>query len=219
MPLEQREKGMRVLMNRKIRLVINITLLIIMTSITIWLITNIYEEKMIQKRSKNLEEQIQVDKISSSTIATDEKQQNFENKNTEISIPLEWKGYDVSAKLEIPSIKLETYILKNYSEHALQISVVKFWGTNPNEIGNFCVVGHNYQNNHMFKNLYKLKIGDSIFVSDNKNGKLEYRVNDMYTVLPKQTNCLSQKTNGKRELTLITCTKDSKERIIIKAEN
>ena len=206
-------------MNRKIRLLINITLLIIMISITIWLITNIYEEKMIQKRSKNLEEQIQVDKISSSTIATDEKQQNFENKNTEISIPLEWKGYDVSAKLEIPSIKLETYILKNYSEHALQISVVKFWGANPNEIGNFCVVGHNYQNNHMFKNLYKLKIGDSIFVSDNKNGKLEYRVNDMYTVLPKQINCLSQKTNGKRELTLITCTKDSKERIIIKAEN
>lgn len=206
-------------MNRKIRLVINITLLIIIISITIWLITNIYEEKMIQKRSKNLEEQIQVDKISSSTIATDEKQQNFENKNTEISIPLEWKGYDVSAKLEIPSIKLETYILKNYSEHALQISVVKFWGANPNEIGNFCVVGHNYQNNHMFKNLYKLKIGDSIFVSDNKNGKLEYRVNDMYTVLPKQTSCLSQKTNGKRELTLITCTKDSKERIIIKAEN
>lgn len=205
-------------MNKKIRLVINITLLIIMTSITIYLITNIYEEKMIQKRSKNLEEQIQVDKISSSTIATDEKQQNFENKNTEISIPLEWKGYDVSAKLEIPSIKLETYILKNYSEHALQISVVKFWGANPNEIGNFCVVGHNYQNNHMFKNLYKLKIGDSIFVSDNKNGKLEYRVNDMYTVLPEQTNCLSQKTNGKRELTLITCTKDSKERIIIKAE-
>lgn len=219
MPLEQREKGMGGSMNRKIRLVINITLLIIIISITIWLITNIYEEKMIQKRSKNLEEQIQVDKISSSTIATDEKQQNFENKNTEISIPLEWKGYDVSAKLEIPSIKLETYILKNYSEHALQISVVKFWGANPNEIGNFCVVGHNYQNNHMFKNLYKLKIGDSIFVSDNKNGKLEYRVNDMYTVLPKQTSCLSQKTNGKRELTLITCTKDSKERIIIKAEN
>lgn len=50
MPLEQREKGMRVLMNRKIRLLINITLLIIMTSITIWLITNIYEEKMIQKK-------------------------------------------------------------------------------------------------------------------------------------------------------------------------
>lgn len=233
MPLEQREKGMGVSMNRKIRLVINITLLIIMTSITIWLITNIYEEKMIQKRSKNLEEQIQANKISS-TIITDENQRtiikedrqeneqkiNSNTKQTlEMSIPLEWKGYDVSAKLEIPSIKLETYILKNYSEHALQISVVKFWGANPNEIGNFCVVGHNYQNNHMFKNLYKLKIGDSIFVSDNKNGKLEYRVNDMYTVLPKQTNCLSQKTNGKRELTLITCTKDSKERIIIKAEN
>ena len=55
MPLEQREKGMRVSMNRKIRLLINITLLIIMISITIWLITNIYEEKMIQKDIKRLQ--------------------------------------------------------------------------------------------------------------------------------------------------------------------
>lgn len=87
-------------MNKKIRLVINITLLIIMISITIWLIINIYEEKTIQKRSRSLEEQIQANKISSSTTAINEKQKNFEKKNTEISIPLEWKGYDVSAKLE-----------------------------------------------------------------------------------------------------------------------
>lgn len=99
-------------MNKKIRLVINITLLIIMISITIWLIINIYEEKTIQKRSRSLEEQIQANKISSSTTAINEKQKNFEKKNTEISIPLEWKGYDVSAKLEISSIKLETIYIK-----------------------------------------------------------------------------------------------------------
>ena len=144
------------------------------------------------------------------------KQEPVENNDIK-EVPKEWKGYDVIARLEIPTIQLETYILENYSEEALQVSVVKFWGAEPNEIGNFCVVGHNFQNNNMFKNLYKLKIGDTLFVSDNKNGKVEYQVKDIYTVLPEQTKCLSQKTNGKIETTLITCTKDSKERIIVKA--
>ena len=65
----------------------------------------------------------------------------------------EYKGYDVIAKLEIPKINLETYVLKTYSEEALKISVVKFWGADPNREGNFCIAGHNFKNNNMFKNL------------------------------------------------------------------
>lgn len=177
-----------------------------------------YEEKKIQNRSKTL---IQVSK-SNATIEntkTPSKESLLQNAKQplENKVPKEWKGYDVIAKLEIPTIQLQTYILKNYSEQALQVSVVKFWGANPNEIGNFCVVGHNFQNNNMFKNLYKLKIGDPLFISDNENEKVEYQIKDIYTVLPEQTKCLSQKTNGNIETTLITCTKDSKERIIVKA--
>lgn len=208
-------------MTKKIRLVISITLLTILLGILIMMIWNIYEEKKIQNRSESLKENIQVSKtnttVENTKISTKEMLLQNAKHPLENEVAKEWKGYDVIAKLEIPTIQLETYILKNYSEQALQVSVVKFWGTEPNEIGNFCVVGHNFQNNNMFKNLYKLKIGDTLFISDNENGKIEYKVNDIYTVFPEQTKCLSQKTNGKIETTLITCTKDSKERIIVKA--
>ena len=76
----------------------------------------------------------------------------------------EYKGYNVCAKLEIPSIELETYVLQNYSEQALNISVTKFWGVNPNEIGNCCIAGHNFKNKNMFRNLKKLNIGDKFTV-------------------------------------------------------
>ena len=70
----------------------------------------------------------------------------------------------------------------------------------------------------MFYNLKKLKIGDKIFISDNKTGKVEYEVYNLYKVIPEDVTCLEQETNGKREVTLITCTNDSKKRIIVKAK-
>lgn len=130
----------------------------------------------------------------------------------------EYKGYNVCAKLEIPSIELETYVLQNYSEQALNISVTKFWGVNPNEIGNCCIAGHNFKNKNMFRNLKKLNIGDKFTISDNIIGKVEYQIFDIYTVLPKDTSCLEPVTIEEREVTLITCTSDSKKRIIIKAK-
>ena len=97
------------------------------------------------------------------------------------------------------------------------MSVTKFWGANPNEVGNLCIAGHNFQNKNMFHNLKKVKIGDIISVIDNKNGSINYKIYDIYKVNPQDVSCLSQETNGKKELTLITCTNDSKKRIIVKA--
>ena len=48
-----------------------------------------------------------------------------------------YKGYDVAAKLIIPIIELETYVLKNFSIEALNVSVTKFWGPNANEVREF----------------------------------------------------------------------------------
>ena len=130
----------------------------------------------------------------------------------------EYKGYTVSSKLTIPTISLETYILQNYSVNALRVSVTKFWGVDANQIGNFCVAGHNFKNKNMFSNLKKLNIGDRLFISDNEIGKIEYEIYDKFIVFPHETDCLNPETNGKREVTLITCTIDSKQRIIIKAK-
>ncbi len=133
-------------------------------------------------------------------------------------IPNEYKGYKIAAKLEIPKIDLETYILRTYSEKSLNISVTKFWGADPNKIGNCCVAGHNAQNKNMFHNLRNLEIKDGLWVIDKEIGRIEYEIYDIYTVKPEDVKCLSQETEGRREITLITCTNDSKKRIIVKAK-
>ena len=130
----------------------------------------------------------------------------------------EYEGYPAIAKLEIPVINLETFVLSEYSEEALQVSVTKFYGGNPNEPGNFCISGHNYILKNMFHNLKSLNLNDEIYLTDATYGRIKYTIYDILIVYPKQTTVLSQETNGKTELTLITCTQDSSKRIIIKAE-
>ena len=50
------------------------------------------------------------------------------------------------------------------------------------------------------------------------NGKtVQYEVYDKYTVDPTDVSCTSQNTKGQKEITLITCTDDSKQRVIVKA--
>ena len=46
---------------------------------------------------------------------------------------------------------------------------------------------------------------------------ITYKIYDKYTVDPSDVSCTSQLTNGKKEITLITCTDDSKQRVIVKA--
>ena len=46
---------------------------------------------------------------------------------------------------------------------------------------------------------------------------LEYEVYDKFVVAPDDLECTSQLTNGLKEVTLITCTNDSSQRVIVKA--
>jgi LPXTG-site transpeptidase (sortase) family protein len=63
------------------------------------------------------------------------------------------------------------------------------------------------------------------FVKDVESGAQEgikiytrtYKIYDKYIVEPKNVNCTSQLTRGKKEVTLITCTDNSESRVIVKA--
>lgn len=128
-----------------------------------------------------------------------------------------YKGYEVLAKLEIPKIKLETYILKECNEKSLNKAVAKFWGANPNNVGNCCIAGHNApRNKNMFYHLKELAIGDNFTISDNNIGVVQYKIYDIYKVVPNDVSSLSQKTQGQKEVTLITCTNNSQKRLILK---
>ncbi len=165
----------------------------------------------IEKVNSKLYQNYQSENLETQQSTTNE--QNVEKEYIET----EFKGYKVCAKLNIPIINLETYVLEEYSKQALLTSVTKFYGGEPNKVGNFCIAGHNYGPTNMFQNIKKLKVKDEIFLTDTNGNKFKYLIYDMYTVLPNETRCLSQKTDGKTELTLITCTPDSERRIIVKA--
>ena len=208
--------------DRKIRIIL---------IITIFMISFIFANQWIVKeKTKNVDKQVKTSFVSTENVNTGSGMQEEDtikdNENTtqdtsihqtEESILTTYKGYPVIAKLEIPKINLETYVISEYSNQALGVSVTKFYGGNPNEVGNFCIAGHNYITKNMFHDLKKLSIGDTFTLVDTNNHEGIYKIYLVETVEPNETQCLSQKTDGKIEVTLITCTTDSSKRIIVKA--
>ena len=139
-----------------------------------------------------------------------------ENKIEQVNLPTTYKGYVVSAKLYIPKINLNTYVLDDKSDEAMWICPTKYYGPEPNEEGNYCIAAHNYDRKNMFNHIIELEIGDTIYLSDNRNGTVAYEVYDIYKAIPTNTEALLQNTNGKAEITLITCSDYSSKRIIVK---
>ncbi len=131
--------------------------------------------------------------------------------------------YTTIATINIPKLNLQYPILEGTTgseaetESLLKISPTKFWGYDPNEIGNFCIVGHNYRNTKFFSKVPTLENGDVIEITDLSGRTLRYSIYNKYEVIPEDLSCTSQLTNGKKEITLITCTDDSKMRVIVKA--
>lgn len=126
------------------------------------------------------------------------------------------KEYSTEAVITIPSINISYPVLTETSDKLLEISVNKYWGPSPNEIGNYCIVGHNYRNGKMFGKLSELVNGDIVELEDLSGRTIKYKVYNKYVVEPTDTRCTSQLTNGKRELTLITCTNYGQQRLVVK---
>lgn len=128
--------------------------------------------------------------------------------------------YYTRGRVYIPKIGVDYPIIEGEIEaidELLKLSPCKFWGPRINEVGNYCIVGHNYRNKRFFSKVPSLVNGDIIEITDLTGRTIKYVVYNKYQVSPDETECTSQHTNGKKEITLITCTNDSKERIIVKA--
>lgn len=133
------------------------------------------------------------------------------------SVASDGTEYFTIGVINIPSINVNYPILSTYSDALLKISPCKFWGPNPNEVGNLCIAGHNYKNSKFFSKVPNMELGDTIEITDLGGNTVVYAIYDKYIVNPYELECTSQMTNGKREITLITCTNDNKQRHIIKA--
>lgn len=124
--------------------------------------------------------------------------------------------YDIIGRITIPKIGVDYPIFSETTDELLKISICKFHGGNPNEVGNLCLAGHNYRNNKFFSKVDTLVIGDIIEITDLSKRKIQYEIYDIHTVDPSDRSDTTQLTNGKKEVTLITCTDDTKQRIIVK---
>lgn len=154
----------------------------------------------------------------------DERDFSFEEELVIVSKPKTDGSYEVIASIEIPKIDVNYAILlgknpENTEEMdaLMKISPIKFYGADPNEEGNFCIAGHNYRNTKFFSKVLTLDVGDTVKITDMTGRLLWYKIYSKYEVDPRDTSCVSQKTNGRKEITLITCTNDNKKRVIVKA--
>ena len=126
-------------------------------------------------------------------------------------------SYQTEAILDYPKLGINYPVLSEESEDLLKVSLCKYWGPNPNKVGNYCIVGHNYLSGKMFGKLSSAAIGEEITLTDLNNNKVTYVVYNRYVVEPTDVSCTSQLTNGQREITLITCTNYGKQRLVVKA--
>jgi len=168
-----------------------------------------YENEEIEEI--NLEQLIQANQNAGSRLDTEEYTTNAGAQYTTVAV------------IEIPKIEITYPVIysqdtsEQTTEDLLKISLVKYWGPEANNPGNFCIVGHNYHNKRFFSKAATLENGDSIYLTDINNKTLEYKVYDNYVVEPHDLKCTSQLTNGETDITLITCTMTGKQRTIIKA--
>ncbi len=121
--------------------------------------------------------------------------------------------YDYIGYLEIPKISLKrgfVSIDSKYNNVERNIYIVNGSNYPDTENGNFIIAGHSGTGwKAFFKNLYKLNVGDEAIVTYN-GVKYTYRIANIYN--QKKTGSVGiYRDYTKKTLTLITCTKDSKD--------
>ena len=129
-----------------------------------------------------------------------------------------YKGFDVVGTIQIPAIDLKYPILEKLSKKSLETSVVLLYTSQGlNKEGNSVIIGHNYRNGTMFSNVKKLSNGDYIYITDTTGQKVRYTIYSIYRGSGTESEYMTRNTNGKREISLSTCTDDSKARTIVLA--
>ncbi len=129
-----------------------------------------------------------------------------------------YKGFDVSGRIQIPKTGADYPILSQASKKAIEVAVGIQYGPGPNMPGNTVIAGHNYRNGLFFSNNKKLNVGDIIYITDNSGVKIKYKIYNKYETSAEDTEYMLRDTKGAREISLTTCTDNSKARLILWAK-
>ena len=124
----------------------------------------------------------------------------------------------VIGMIRIEKINLNYPILSECTPELLKVSLCRFAGPMPNEIGNLCIAGHNFVDYRFFSRLNELKNGDKIKIYDLTGKEIVYTVFDKFEIVPSDLSATNQNTGNEKIVTLLTCNNVNGKRLVIKAK-
>ena len=138
--------------------------------------------------------------------------------STTRKVKKQYKGFSVDGTMKIPKINFSYPVLEKVTKSSIENSVAILYGAGLNKVGNTVIIGHNYRNGQFFSNNKKLSNGDKIYITDYQGTQKTYKIYKKFETTPEDTSFYQRDTNGKAEITLSTCTDDSRARLIILAK-
>lgn len=126
-----------------------------------------------------------------------------------------YKGYQMIGTIQIPKTKVKAPIVDKVTVNSISAAAAYLYGPGLNKEGNTVIVAHNYRNGTFFSNNKKLVIGDKIYITDSTGKKVEYKIYKTYITGEMDFSYATRNTDGKREISLSTCTTDASKRLVI----
>lgn len=201
-----------------------IALISIIGYVLYYYISNYVSVKQAQQAVEEFENSIIVVAIENK----EEKQNEVENTQIinqtqtqttkKTSSAVSYKGYSMIGTIQIPKTKIKIPIVDTVTPKSITSAAAVLYGPGLNQIGNTVIVAHNYRNGTFFSNNKKLAVGDKIYITDAKGEKIEYTIYKTYIEDANEFGYATRNTDGKREISLSTCTTDENKRLVIWAK-
>ncbi len=192
---------------------------VLLTGIIFFSCILIYKIKSEPKYDQHLYDEI-YSEYEEILMSIEDKETNVEDKVNDNTIYMiansQGQEFRVIGEIFIPKISVKYPIVYETTEEYLKIAPTKLFGPDINEVGNLCIIGHNYKNKEFFSRIKELEVNDNVYLTTNSGERFAYQVYDKYEVNEKDLSCTSQETNGNIEVTLITCTTAKKNRLVVK---
>lgn len=191
----------------KIQFIISIIIIIIFLIIFFTKLYKSYQNELVSQKL--------ISSYSISTLYSDSNTnilETFNNSENNDETPF------VIGIIKINKISLNYPIISSTNNDLLDISVCRFAGPMPNEVGNLCIAGHNYVDYKLFSRLNEIENKDKIEIYDLSGNCIQYEVYDIYESKANDLSCTFQDTHGEKIVTLITCNNVNGKRLIVHAK-
>jgi signal peptidase len=125
---------------------------------------------------------------------------------------------EIIGVVTIEKISVNYPIIKYDNDSSLDISIAQYSGPSLNENGNVVLLGHRSANggNLFFTGIDQLAMDDIVKITDKSGQTSEFKVVEYNVHTPDDLSVLKTESDNEKELTLISCSKDLKNRYVVR---